>query len=93
MKNMGCKWIFNIKYKTDGSVDCYKAWVVAKGFTQAYGINYQETFAPMAKLNTICVLLSLVANLDWPLHSLDIKNVFLNGDLKDEVYMEISPSL
>ena len=47
----------------------------------------------MAKLNTICVLLSLVANLDWPLHSLDIKNVFLNGDLKDEVYMEIPPSL
>ena len=54
MKNMGCKWIFNIKYRVDGSVDCYKAWVVAKGFTQAYGINYQETFAPMAKLNIMC---------------------------------------
>ena len=90
---MGCKWIFIVKYKIDGSIDHYKSRLVVKGFPQTYGIDYQETFAPMAKLNTICVLLSLVANLDWPLHSLDIKNVFLNGDLKDEVYMEIPPSL
>ena len=62
---------------------------MAKGFTQSYGIDYQETFAPVAKLNTIGVLISIVVNLDWPLLQLDVKNAFLNGDLEKEVYMKI----
>lgn len=65
---MGCKWVFIVKYKEDGKIDKFKAHLVAKGFTQSYGINYQETFSSVAKLNIIRVLLSLVANLDWPLH-------------------------
>ena len=78
-----------MKYKGDGSIDQYKARQVTKGFTQSYGIDYQETFAPVAKLNTIRVLLSLATNLDWPLCQLDVKNAFLNGDLTKEVYMKI----
>ena len=71
-------------------MDRYKVWLVAKGFTQLYGIDYQETFAPIAKLNKIRVLL-LLAN--WPFHQMDIKNVFLNGNLEKKVYMEIPSCL
>ena len=61
---VGCKWIFTIKHKADGSVERFKARLVVKGFAQTYGIDYQENFAPIAKLNTIRVLLSLAVNHD-----------------------------
>ena len=88
---MGCKWVFSIKYKADRSIDRYKARLVEKGFTLTHSIDYLETLSLVAKLNTVRVLLSLVANLDWPLHQLDVKNVFLHGNLDDEVYMDILP--
>ena len=72
---MGCKWVFTIKYGLNGSLERYKARLVAKGFTQTYNIDYLETFTPIAKSNTMRVLLSLAANLDWPLQQLDVKKM------------------
>ena len=87
---VGCRWVFTRKHNADGNVERYKARLVAQGFTQTYGIDYEETFTPVAKLNSIRVLISLV-NLDWPLLQFDIKNVFLNGDLDEQIYMRILP--
>ena len=88
---VGCKWVFTIKYKFDGSVERFKARLVTNGYKQNYRINYQETFSPVTKINSIRVLLSLAANNDWPLQQLDVKNSFLHGNLENEVYMEAQP--
>ena len=90
-KPVGCKWVFAVKFKGDGSLERYKARLVAKGYTQTYGINYQESFAPVAKMNTIRILLSLVVNFDWELQQHDVKNVFLHGELEEEIYISIPP--
>ena len=84
-----CRWIFTIKYMPYGSVDRYKAQLVAQGFTQSHGIDYKETFSPVARLNSIKVLLSI--NKSWDLHQLDVKNAFLYDNLAEKVYIEQPP--
>ena len=81
-----------MKFNSDGSIERLKVRLVAKGFTQSYGIDYQETFAPVAKLITIHVLLSIAANLDLTISQLDIKNAFLNRELAKEVFVDTPPS-
>jgi hypothetical protein len=91
VKPIGCKWVYRIKYNQHGEIDKYKARLVAKGFAQQEGIDYEETFAPTAKWNTIRLTLALAAQKGWKVHQMDVKSAFLNGDLQEDVYMQQPP--
>ena len=92
-KPISCKWIFKIKRDADGNVARYKARLVARGFTQEKGIDYNETFAPVAKYTSIRAFLSIAAIEDMEVHQLDVKTAYLNGTLEEEIYMTIPEGL
>eukprot|EP01018_Ginkgo_biloba_P014420 Gb_10191 [translate_table: standard] len=87
-KKIGCKWVFRMKYKADGTINKHKARFVVKGYAQKEGIDSEETFTPTAKMITIRLVLAIAAQLGWKVHQMDVKSSFLNGDLKEEVYMQ-----
>jgi hypothetical protein len=84
---IGCKWVFRIKRHLDGTVDRFKARLVAKGFNQWPGVDYTETFSPVIKPTTIRLILSIALSHNWPLKQLDVNNVFLHGQLTEQVFM------
>ena len=87
-KALGCKWILKRKMKVDGSIDKYKARLVIQGFRQKEGIDFFDTYAPVARISTIRLLLALAAIHDLVIHQMDVKTAFLNGDLDEEIYMK-----
>lgn len=89
---IGCKWVFRVKRKLNGSVDKYKARLVSKGFHQRPGVDFRETFSPVVKPATIRTVISLALQFHWPLRQLDVSNAFLHGHLDVPIYMTQPPS-
>ncbi|GJW26677.1 retrotransposon protein, putative, ty1-copia subclass [Tanacetum coccineum] len=87
-RTVSSKWFFKKKTNMDGAVYVFKAHLVAKGFTQTYGVDYEETFSPVADIRAIRILLAIAAYYDYEIWQMDVKTAFLNGHLSEEVYME-----
>ena len=90
-KAIGLKWVFKVKKDPDGKVVKHKARLVAKGYAQRQGVDFDEVFAPVARIETVRVLLALAAHGGWQVHHMDVKSAFLNGDLTETVYVQQPP--
>ena len=87
-KVVGSRWIYKVKHAADRSVEKYKMRFMAKGFSQKEGIDYEETFAPVARYSSIRTIISLAAEMGWRVHQMDVKTTFLNRVIEEEVYIE-----
>jgi len=90
-KTVGVKWIFKTKLNELGEVDKYKARLVAKGYSQQYRVDYAEIFAPVARLDTIRMVISFAAHQSWLIYQLDVKSAFLHGEISEEVFVDQPP--
>jgi hypothetical protein len=81
------KWIYKIKHTVDGSIERHKTRFVARGFSQVEGIDYEETFSPVARYTYIWMIISPATSMGWRLHQMDVKTTFLNGEIEEEVYI------
>jgi hypothetical protein len=90
-KAIGLKWVFKVKKDVDGNITKYKARLVAKRYAQREGVDFDEVFAPVARIETVRLLIALAAQHGWQVHRMDIKSAFLNGDLREEVYVQQPP--
>ena len=90
-KAIGCRWIYKVKHKVGGSVNRYKARLVAVGYAQTHDVDYEETFALVAKMTTVQTVIVLAVAKGWHLHQTGMKNAFLQGELEEEVYMVQPP--
>ena len=88
---VGSCWVFRLKHNACGDIERYRARLVAQGFTQIYGVDFLDTFAPVAKLSSIRVILTLAARFDWELEQMDVKSAYLNGELDETIYMRQPP--
>jgi len=91
-KAIRCKWVYKVKHNANGSMSRYKVRLVAKGYAQTYGINYEETYSPYAKMTIVRAIIVMAATKGWSLHQMDVNNTFLHRDLHEEVYMEQPPN-
>jgi hypothetical protein len=82
------KWLYKLKHAADGSIEKYKARFMARGFSQVEGVDYDETFASVARYTSIRVVISIAAEMGWKIHQMDVKTIFLNGLIEEEVYIE-----
>ena len=87
-KPIGCKWIFKRKLQTNGTIDKYKAHLVAKGYRQKEGLDFFDTYSPVTRITSIRMLIAIATIHNFEIHQMDVKVTFLNGDLDEEIYME-----
>ena len=83
-------WLYKIKHAADGSIEKFKARFLARGFSQVEGVDYEESFALVARYTSICSIISIAAEMGWKIHQMDVKTAFLNGFIQEEVYIEQS---